>query len=235
MNQVERVDREPGVHAVPTRAKKTKPVRARAFQVKRFVTLKVAATVGVCILVAIVLVWIAINRLPSMGPWLADKARTILGPEAVSDIEEWAYDLDDRWNRWWRRGEKPAAHWTIQVPAIEPTVLPGTTRDAGLEVHDTVPFAPADIGPHYREVAAQGDGIWVPVVDLLHPRDSVVLFKTLIHPDADRPWAELFVVAIDLRQTNIFAVPGIIEPVAATDGGWWTASRCCPRVRRRAP
>ena len=68
-------------------------------------------------------------------------------------------------------------------------------------------------------MSAAGDGIWVPVDDPMHPSEQAVLFKSLIHPDLERPWAELFVVAIDLRQTDTFAAAGTIEPVAATGEG----------------
>jgi len=171
------------------------------------------------ILLAIALLWLAIHRLPSVGPWLADTARSFLGPAVVSDIEQWAYDLDDRWNRWWRRGEKPMAHWTTPGPAEERTVLSAGSSDAGLGAHDTEPFAPVDVGPLFEEVAAQGDGIWVPIVDPMHASDSMALAKTLIHPDRERPWAELFVVAIDLRRSATFVAAGTIEPVAATEEG----------------
>lgn len=96
------------------------------------------------------------------------------------------------------------------------------------------PFAPNDIGPLFREVAARGDGVWVPIVDPMHPSGSAVLFKTLIHPDRERPWAELFVVAIDLRQTAPFVAAGTIEPVAATDEGERYARTGLVPAERRA-
>jgi hypothetical protein len=39
------------------------------------------------------------------------------------------------------------------------------------------------------------------------------MYKTLVHPDENRSWAELFVVAIDLEQIDLHAAPGTREPV----------------------
>jgi hypothetical protein len=50
--------------------------------------------------------------------------------------------------------------------------------------------------------------------DVDHPTRPITMFKTLLHPDKDRSWGELFVVAIDLTQTRIELVPGKQEPVA---------------------
>jgi hypothetical protein len=181
---------------------------------------------------AVIGLWLAINRFASVGPWVADAGRTVLGPDVVSRVEDWAYDLDDRWNRWWRRGERPAAHWTIDAPALKPPVFADSST-AGVQPDGIVPFAPADVGPLFRDVAAHGDGVWVPVLDPMHPSGSTVLFKTLIHPDRERPWAELFVVAIDLRQTATFVAAGTVEPVAATDEGErYARSGLVPEERR---
>jgi hypothetical protein len=38
------------------------------------------------------------------------------------------------------------------------------------------------------------------------------MMKTLLHPDVTRGWAEVFVVAVDLRRTDVFMVAGTQEP-----------------------
>jgi hypothetical protein len=60
---------------------------------------------------------------------------------------------------------------------------------------------------------APGDGRWV-AVPVESDGGVPVLFKTLIHPDATRAWAELFVVAIDLSRVRLFAVAGAVDPEA---------------------
>jgi hypothetical protein len=78
---------------------------------------------------------------------------------------------------------------------------------------------PKDVGPLFREVAAKGDGVWVPVADFAERDQPVVLYKTLIHPDPERTFAEVFVVAVDLRRTRLHAVAGTVEPEASTNEG----------------
>jgi hypothetical protein len=146
---------------------------------------------------------------------MADAARAIIGTDAVSRLEERAYDLDDRWNRWRHRGEEPAAHWA--VPDAPP--MPRSPGAAGPASTESSLFLPKDVGPLFREVAARGDGVWVPVADFAEGDEPVVLYKTLIHPDLDRSFAEIFIIAVDLRRTRLHAVAGTLEPEAATDEG----------------
>jgi hypothetical protein len=65
---------------------------------------------------------------------------------------------------------------------------------------------------------ATGDGKWIAV-----PTDGddgrPLLYKTLLHPDASRAWAELFVVAIDLRRVKLRAMAGSVDPEASTAEG----------------
>ena len=191
---------------------------------------------------AMLLLWYGIHKIPWLGPWLADAARAVLGPDAVSWVEDRAYRLEDRYNRWSRRGEAPQAHWDVPPadstppPVPEPPGTAGTTPgadDAGLATLDgggasagdasavarDVPFHPKKVGPLLPEVAAKGDGIWVPVADPGHPGASTVLYKTLLHVDAKRPWAELYVVAMDVRALHFMAVAGTKEPIASTREG----------------
>jgi hypothetical protein len=161
--------------------------------------------------------WAAIHRLPRLGPWLADTARALVGTAWVSRIEDWAYDADDRWNLWARRGELPAAHWSVPTPPPAPALKDAISAGAGRP--ELAVFVPRDVGPLFREVAAAGDGRWVPVADLAGAEKPVVVFKTLLHPDKERSWAEVFIIAVDLRRTRLHAVAGTIEPEASTVEG----------------
>jgi len=178
-----------------------------------------ASVVAVLGVLAVWTLWIAIHRVRWLGPWLADTGRMLIGSRTVSRLENLAYDADDQWNRFWRRGEAPIAHWTVP----EAPKKPGSDLapdDEGTPLHGGAPlFLPKDVGPFTSEVAAKGDGVWLPLADYGEGNEPVVIFKTLLHPDKERPWAEVFVVAIDLRRTRLRAVAGSIEPEASTEDG----------------
>jgi hypothetical protein len=52
----------------------------------------------------------------------------------------------------------------------------------------------------------------VAVADPLRPTAPAVQYKTLVHPDKRRVWAELFVVAVDLRRVELHFIEGAVEP-----------------------
>jgi len=80
------------------------------------------------------------------------------------------------------------------------------------------PFAPADVGPVHQSWSAPGDGQWVPLADPSGRRDdSPLMYKTLVHPDKNRSWAAVSVVAVDLRRVDLHLVAGRREPVGQTE------------------
>lgn len=183
--------------------------------------------------------WIAVHRISGFAPWLADNLRRVIGVGGVAHLEEAVYGLEDRFYSVWRRGERPRAYWVVPpeppasaadearaVTPSEPAVATPSLGDAGPPVssqgeseREPAPplprFRPRDVGPLYTELDAPGDGRWVvlPVGGAAPPR----LFKTLLHPDRERAWAELFVVALDLRRVRLHLVPGTVEPRATVE------------------
>ena len=153
--------------------------------------------------------WIAVHRVVWLGPLLADTLRAVVGVEAVSRVEEVAYGLEDRWNRFWRADERPQAYWNVPP-----------TRSAAPDLADAgpdgppapPPFRPDDVGPVHASWSAPGDGQWVAMPDARHPDAPPAMYKTLLHPDRNRSWAEVFVVAVDLRQVDLHLMAGRYEP-----------------------
>ncbi|MBW2456838.1 MAG: hypothetical protein JRI68_20140 [Deltaproteobacteria bacterium] len=158
--------------------------------------------------------WIAVHRVAWLGPWLAETLRSVIGADGVTWLEESAYGLEDHWNRFWRSDEAPRARWTVpsaSASAAEPSPADRAKPPAPAPPPPP-PFAPESVGPLYKWLAAEGDGVWVPVPDRALPQASPVQFKTLIHPDKRRVWAELFVVAVDLRVVELRFIEGAVEP-----------------------
>jgi hypothetical protein len=140
--------------------------------------------------------WIAVHRVPWVGPMLADSLRAVIGAKAVEKLERFAYGVEDRANRTLRAGEAPTTRWA--VPSASAPVV-----DAG-----SVPVFRLDsVAPMHKKVSTEADGVWVPVAAA-----PSLLQKTLLHPDASRSWAELFVVAMPVERVRLHLVPGTREP-----------------------
>ncbi len=177
------------------------------------------------------LTWYAANNVPWFGSWLADALRSVIGTEAVFELEEVAYGLEDRWNRYFRTGESPRSYWDAPstlgtdspspslepaAPTHAPSVIPSASATAISQPN--TPFVPKEVGPFNAKFAAPGDGVWAAISLPEAPTRAPQMFKTLVHPDAKRPWAEVFVVAIDLSQTTIHSVAGTKEPRGTAPG-----------------
>jgi hypothetical protein len=164
---------------------------------------------------AILGLWIAVNRVEWLGPIVADSLRAVIGVEAVASLEDFAYAQQDRFNRFWRTGEQPKAHWDIPAPAPEQPPAPVTGPSAGKPSRPRLPpFQPANVGPALESWSAPGDGQWVAVASPDAPESEPYMMKTLLHPDKHRSWAEVFVIAIDLRRVAVHLVAGSREPKA---------------------
>lgn len=187
---------------------------------------------GVAVPVAILGLWIAVNRVPWLGPIVADGLRAVIGKDAVAKLEDIGYAIQDRVYQYTRKGEKPKAYWTVPTasgPTLEQAAEPrGDSTAAEVDeprqaaataraVDPLPPFQPKPVGPVHASWSAPGDGLWVPLAIPDLPDLQPHLYKTLLHPDKNRSWAEVFVVAMDLRRVDLHLVPGTKEPVATED------------------
>ena len=166
----------------------------------------------------IALTYWAVHRYEWAGPLVANGLRAIIGVDNVAKLEDFVYAIEDRVNRLTRKNDKPqAARW--EVPAPAPAEATSAAPAAAGDVPRLPPFAPKDPGPALKAWSAPGDGKWVPMFDPRHPGELPYMMKTLLHPDGGRSWAEVFVVAIDLRRVRLYAVAGTREPAADSPKG----------------
>jgi hypothetical protein len=157
----------------------------------------------------VLLLWIAVHRVEWLGPMIANGLRAVIGPDRVAKLEDFAYGVEDRYNRWSRKDEQPKAYWDVPEEDPQPAAQPASA-DGGAP---SLPaFRPKDVGPVHEKWSAPGDGQWVAIKDPRRPDEKPYLFKTLLHPDKFRSWAELFVVAVDLRRTELYPMAGYREP-----------------------
>jgi hypothetical protein len=171
---------------------------------------------GSC-LVLVLIVWYAVHHFDWAGPFVANSLRAVFGDDNVAKLEDIVYGIEDRFNRLLRKGEPPKAYWRV------PGVAPATAGSAEISVEPSdapLPsesFRPANPGPALKEWSAPGDGEWLGISDPRHADEPPRMFKTLLHPDKGRSWAEVFVVAIDLGRVRVYPVVGTQEPQPDSD------------------
>ncbi|MBW2527205.1 MAG: phosphodiester glycosidase family protein [Deltaproteobacteria bacterium] len=163
---------------------------------------------------AAVLLWVAIHRVPWLGPALAEAARSVVGPGPVAWVEDRAYGLQDRVDRWRYRDAPPREYWTAPTEAASAPPLPASADAPAATPSPSAGFFPEPFEPPYPEVAAAADGIWVPVPDLERRSAPVVIYKTMVHPDRRRSFAVLAVMALDLAAFELHLAAGTHEPTS---------------------
>jgi hypothetical protein len=166
-----------------------------------------------------------VRYVPWGGPLIADGLRQVMGERAVSWLEERWAGLEDLWMRSTHRNAPPRRLGDAS-PDLAPLAALAETQEPPLEAEPSGVFTPAALGsrlrietvtphrarPPFAEVAADDDGVWYPVRDPAHLSAPPFAYRTLIHPDPDRSFAELFVVAIPVGQIALHLVPGTLEP-----------------------
>lgn len=177
--------------------------------------LAVALGVG---LVSLFLFWGALHRYEWLGPWVAGALRAVLGTERVARLEDLAYGVEDRINRVIRSDQAPRAYWSVPSSTGAPKIALSTSAEAP-SAPALPPFELEDPGPSLKEWSAPGDGKWVAITDPRRPAEPPYLYKTLLHPDGSRSWAEVFVVAVDLRRVDVRMLAGSREPKADNPEG----------------
>ncbi|MFZ5891077.1 MAG: phosphodiester glycosidase family protein [Myxococcota bacterium] len=151
---------------------------------------------------SVIATWLAIRHVPWFGPLVADNLRTLLGSENVTTLEEAVASVEDRVHSavsdGRARGLSEATPTELLTSDATPAaVLPAVTR-------------PRDVGALHASTQSAEDGKWQPV--RVRGSEASVLHRTIVHPDAERAYAELFVFALDLSQVKVQAVAGSIEP-----------------------
>ncbi len=167
--------------------------------------------------------WYAIHEVPGVGPALADGGRAVLGPRAIAWVEDFAYGIQDRIDRWRYKDAPPKTFWdapSAAAPAAPP-IAPSAPAASGTAGPAAAPpeaetFPPPAFAAPVRGVAADGDGTWIGVADGAPAGQAPVMYKSVVHPDPKRSFAAVAVIAIDLRRVDLHLVAGTQEPSSST-------------------
>jgi hypothetical protein len=125
-----------------------------------------------------------------------------LGSENVTRLEEVVAGVEDRVQAVTSSGavrslSESTPPELLALAQVEPITAVSSNR-------------PLDAAVLYPGVASKEDGIWQPVS--LQVGGPTAIYRTIVHPDPERAYAELFVFALDLSKLRVHAAAGSIEP-----------------------
>lgn len=177
-------------------------------------------------LVGASIVWVSAN--PATIPMFVDLARANYGPQLVAQIETIAFNAQDRLHQlqYQLSQATPTTAWAggavqqLSAAALAPettmrTTLPHTAVGAS---HATTiaPTAPPNTGPDTASGQADSSLLaltWSPYV--VAADGTVLLERTLLAPDPDRPYVQAALVRMDLAHTQLHLVVGTTEPISS--------------------
>ncbi|PIE05320.1 MAG: hypothetical protein CSA75_05355, partial [Sorangium cellulosum] len=165
--------------------------------------------------ISIVVLWVAIHHISWLGPTIADGTRAVVGPAPVAWVEDIAYEVQDRVNRWRHGDDAPHTYWDVSgvsvVPSSKTSAAP-TQSGSGTGPKPLPLFPPQPFKPPYPHLATMGDGVWVPIRGRAEAKGSSTMVKSMVHPDRERPYTVLAIVAMDLSRIQLDAMAGTLEP-----------------------
>jgi len=148
--------------------------------------------------------WTAVRHVPWFGPLVAATLRAVVGGERVTALEEAVASVEDHVERATSDGKARS------LGDATPAALLGTVEPDPVDT--ALGHAPKDVAPLFRAVAAPDDGAFRPLPTRFESGSAI--YRTMLHPDPERAYAELFVFALDLSQVLVHPVAGSVEPKA---------------------
>jgi hypothetical protein len=171
--------------------------------------------------------------------WAVDTVRAEVGPEPVARLESWVWTARD----WYRRAAYgmfgPSKEALLAPVEATPPVRP--VVDAADAESDGSVWPPAPIRPIFKR-AEPGEGQWEAVTypwlkhlgagsspppttnaafappQPIGPRQEPppYFYRTMVRPDAERPYAQVLIVAMDMRQLELDMQAGVEDPKPLT-------------------
>jgi hypothetical protein len=144
---------------------------------------------------------------PALVPEAVDRARGIVGPGPVAQVESWAFQIEDSLRQLHYRatGAQPQVGWA--APAA---ILPPTDAQAGANYAPALPTSPAL--PPGEAMRVPDQSIWSPYITTADGQP--VLERALVTPDPERPYVQAALVRVDLYQAQLHLVAGTQEPAS---------------------
>ncbi len=149
--------------------------------------------------------WLAAS--PNALTQVVDDVRGIIGPEPIAFAENVFYGVTDTVQQKTATGNTPG-FWSPPATPAQPQVAPKLSAPQNL-------FLPRPVTPLDPNLAAPGEGLWTPIPNAFDSSAAPLMYKTFLHPDAARPYAQVAIVALDATRLRLHAVAGTQEPVSS--------------------
>ena len=154
--------------------------------------------------------------------WLVDTVRAEVGPEAITWLENKVFGAKDSLKR---------ASFALTASKQSSTLKATPTEQVVAKVLDASDFEhaadswPPPTVPSIWNDPKPGEGEWTPVTyGFLKPmvglpagaKPPAYFYRTVIRPDPDRPYSELVLIAMDMRQLELGMQAGYEDPKPTT-------------------
>jgi hypothetical protein len=144
-------------------------------------------------------------------PWAhfgANTGRSLFGAEAIAWLEGGVFSTWD----WFQRTSYSLGRREKNSTTPTGVSTPVVTGSAGI-VSKIVEVAWPPLPLARRAGTHSNDGIWRAVDRKILPKDPEPLFyRTILHPDPERPYSELHLVAMDMRRLELGMGAGYEDP-----------------------
>ena len=155
--------------------------------------------------------WVALP--PSAVGQIVDAVRNVVGPEPIAFAEDVFYSAMDSVQ------QVLASHNLLgSASPAAAVVIPSSNRgNAPVPIQPNFALRPEESAPRQGtspapNEATAGDGIWTPIPNSFDPGAAPLMYKTLLHPDRARAYAQVAVVAMDATRLRLHVVAGTSEP-----------------------
>jgi hypothetical protein len=156
--------------------------------------------------------------------WAVDTVRAEVGPGPIAWLEDKVFGAKDKFKRTtFALFSSSGAKNTLKSKAETERVAAPVLDASKLEEGESWP--PPAIPSIWKE-AKPGEGEWEPVVlpftkpmpgtDDKQGKPPAYFYKTFIRPDADRPYSEVMLIAMDMRQLELGMQAGFEDPKPLT-------------------
>ena len=158
---------------------------------------------------------------------LANLSRSIIGDENTARAESWYFAVQDRIDRTrydlfggdtnpFAEGPEESQYIAVALPTIQ-ALNPGTPTPGPTPIPSPtpIPTPPLLVLPVTRQVSQTlepGEGVWTTTGLPRTSPEDVLMAKTFVRPDPDRPYALVGVLLIDHRRVRLHITGGTRDP-----------------------